>query len=98
MKGYNKLQFKINLHLAYFNKGFTLLNYFKYLLAILGVGAAMVKTPIYLISLVAASYAFLCYFLGWLWINKGWLDAENDVQNKFNPFVKDMRYSVNRKA
>lgn len=90
--------FKFCLHKAYFDKGFTLLNYLKYIFALIGIGAVMAKVSVLLILAVAFAYAALCYFLGWWWLNRGFLDAENEVQNRFNPFCKDMRNSLYRKT
>ena len=43
------------------------------------------------IVVVAVIYAFVCYVLGWWWLNKGMTEAETEVANRYNPFVQEMR-------
>jgi hypothetical protein len=84
--------FKFCLHKAYFDRGFGLLNYLKYPLVLLGIVIPNVKW----IILISFLYAFACYFLGWWWINSGFMDAETEVGNIYNPFVREMRKSLHR--
>lgn len=90
--------FKFCLHKQYFDKGFTLLNYLKYPLTIIGIGAIFSKVSVWWIIGIAAFYGLVCYILGWWWLNKGFFDAENEVQNKYNPFVREMRKAYCRQA
>ncbi len=78
---------KFALHKRYFDQGFGVLNYVKYPLALLGFAIPNIKY----IILVAIFYAVVCYIVGWWWLNRGMLDAENEISNRFNPFVRDVR-------
>ena len=79
--------FKFALHKRYFDTGRGVIDYLKYPLVLLGLAIPNVK----MIIAVASVYAMISYILGWWWVNKGMMDAENEVSNKFNPFVREVR-------
>lgn len=79
--------FKFALHKRYFDTGFGVLNYAKYPLVLLGIAIPDVKAIVF----VALFFGLFCYFLGWWWLNKGMTDAETEVSNQFNPFVRQVR-------
>ena len=85
MKGY-----KFVLHKTYLDKGLGVTGYFKYLIAFFGLASKDVNQTL----IIAILYALFCYILGWYWINHGYLDAENEVSNQFNPFVKEVREKI----
>ncbi len=79
--------YKFALWKAYFDKGYGITSYFKYLIAIIGITGYPAKflIPIFFI------YGISCFAVGWLWYHYKITDAENEVQNVFNPFVNQMR-------
>lgn len=86
MKGY-----KFCLHKAYLDKGMALTNYVKYIIVILGVGEAVSSNSVNKTLFFAFLYAIGCYFIGWKWFNSTYVEAEMEVGNQFNPFVKEVR-------
>jgi hypothetical protein len=84
---------KVALHKRYFDTGFGVLNYLKYPLVLMGFAIPKVK----LIIVVAVLYAMFCYILGWWWLNDGMMDAETEVSNRYNPFIKEMREYLKEK-
>lgn len=84
---------KFALHKRYFDTGFSVLNYLKYPLVLLGVAIPDVKA----IIAISVVYAVSCYFIGWWWLNYGMTEAETEVSNRFNPFVKEMRNHVKKR-
>ena len=79
--------FKFCLWKAYFEKGYALTSYVKYVIALFGLASQDLK-----ITLIAGViYGFVCFFLGWIWFHYHIVDAEIEVQNQFNLFVKQMR-------
>lgn len=84
---------KFALHKRYFDTGFAILNYLKYPLLLLGFAIPDVSA----IVIIALLYGLTCYILGWWWLNFGMLDAENEVNNRFNPFVKEMRKAIKKR-
>ena len=81
LKGYRFLLAK-----AYFDKGFALLNYFKYALALV-----LVKIDLTTGFIVGAIYAVVCYIIGRLWYKAHLIDTELEIGNIFNPFQREVR-------
>jgi hypothetical protein len=78
---------KFALHKRYFDVGMGVTSYLKYPLVLLGFAIPNVNY----IIIVAVLYAIFCYILGWWWLNYGMCEAETEVSNRYNPFVKEMR-------
>lgn len=89
-----KMSFKYQflLHKAFFDKGWALTNYFKYVIAFFGLASTNLKATMW----IAVFYAIACYFIGIAWFKYGFVDLENEVQNNFNPFVKDVRKELKK--
>src|SRR3990167_2219545 len=90
--------FKILLWKAYFDKGFGLLTYLKYILAVVGVGAAIQGISLLTIFIVGVVYGVVCLILGRLWYHYKLVETEKEIENIFNPFVKEMRNVVRKKG
>jgi len=84
--------YKIALWKAYFEKGYSFLSYPKWVLAIFGVGQVVNKNY-WSIVLYAFIFAFGCLLVGKWCYWSGFTSAELEVNNKINPFVKEMRNS-----
>lgn len=84
MKGY---KFKILLAKAYFDKGYGLTNYFFKLVAVFGLTTQLAKATFYILFF----YSFLCYFIGRWWYKYKFIEVENEINNIFNPFQREMR-------
>ena len=85
MRGYRFVLFK-----AYFDKGFSLTNYLKYMIAFFGLASRDIKSTLW----IAFFYAIACWIIGFIWIKYGFYDAENEVSNRFNPLAKELRKSM----
>jgi len=82
MRGY-----KFCLYKAYFEKGYALTGYLKYVIALFGLSTLNLK-----VTMIAAMiYAVSCFLIGWGWYHFGIIKAEIEVGNRFNLFVKEMR-------
>jgi len=88
MRGY-----KVALLKTYFDKGYGFTSYLKYCIAFFGLASNDVKTTF----IIAFLYGLFCFFLGWFLFKIGYIDAENEVINRFNPFVKEMRHQLKNK-
>jgi hypothetical protein len=75
------------LYKAYFEKGYSLTNYVKYVIALFGLTSLNLK----LTMIFAGIYALSCFVIGWAWYHYGLIYAEMEVSNRFNLFVKEMR-------
>lgn len=82
MKGYRFFKQK-----AYFDKGMDILNYGKYVIAALGIALDDIRTILYIVGV----FAIVAYIVGYIWFKFEFVDAETEVYNRANPFVKEMR-------
>lgn len=89
LKGFKYLVLK-----AYFDKGLGLTNYVKYLIAFFGIASLDVKSTMY----IGIAYLFFCYFLGRWWYKHKLIETENEINNIFNPFMKEVRQKLISKA
>lgn len=71
----------------YFDTGFGLTSYLKYVLAATG----LILDNVEQILWIGFLYAVFCFFLGWLWINWKLIDADNEISNLLNPFQREIR-------
>ena len=79
---------------AYFDKGFSLTNQFKYILVLFGWATDDVKKTI----IVGVVWAFSCWLLGRWWFRKRLIDTEKEIDNFFNPFQREVRNYINTKS
>jgi len=85
--------FKFCLLKAYFEKGYGLTSYIKYMIAIFGLTTQEVASTI----IAAFFYGIACFFIGWLWYKYGFVLAEAEVNNQFNLFQREMRSKLKSK-
>ena len=85
MKYYNFCLLK-----AYFDKGMSITSYVKYLIALFGISSLNVTATL----IIGFVYGIACFFIGLLWFKLNIINAEIEVQNRVNPFVKEMRKEV----
>ena len=89
-KGFSERKFNLLLLKAFFDKGYSITNYFKNLIIIFGVTTRDVKSTIIIVIL----YTIFCFIFGWLYMKYGWFEAENEIMNRYNLFVKEMRKEI----
>lgn len=84
--------YKLCLWKAYFEKGLGLTNVFLKIAMVVGISAIFTIGMSVLTTIMCGLvYCIFCFFLGAIWYKKGFADAENEVNNKVNPFVREMR-------
>jgi len=85
--------YKVLLWKAYFDKGFSLTNYFKYVLLVFGWATNDVKNTI----IVGVVWFFCCLIIGRLWFHFNLIDTENEINNIFNPFQREVRHYIKKR-
>ena len=85
IRGYRFFQLK-----AYFDKGFGYLNYIKYPIVLLGINTA-IKGEVWTIVIVTLLLMITCFIVGFIFYHYGFVEAETEVGNKYNPFVQEFR-------
>ena len=84
--------YKFCLWKAYFDKGFGIFNYLKYPLFLIGLGDVIATGGDWKrVAIVSILLAVFCLIAGRYMYKSGYASAEHEVQNKINPFVKQMR-------
>ena len=78
---------KILLHKKRFDIGYGETSFIKLVLALFGITTLDLKLTMSL----AVFYAVFCYIFGWGFIKYGWLQAQIEINNLNNLFVKQMR-------
>ena len=78
---------------AYFEKGWALTSYIKYVIALFGLSSLNVKLTLFLGFL----YGIDCFVVGWVWWKLKLVDEEQEVQNVINPFVREVRKAIKNK-
>ena len=81
---------------AYFDKGLGVTSYAKYIIALFGFYSYANKIDLNWTILIGFLYATSCVFIGKLWYKFKLIDIENEIQNLFNPFQREMRKRLGR--
>ncbi len=67
----------------------------KYILALVGGGSMLLtmgkSTP--LVVLGGIGFGIFCFIIGFVWYKSGAMDSEIEINNKVNPFIREMRNS-----
>lgn len=88
-----KFWMKVAIHKNYFDAGLGLTSYFKYFIGGYALSSLNIEKTLWL----TLFYGVACYFLGIILFKTGWIEANTEVSNRFNPFVKEMRKKINGK-
>lgn len=83
--------YRLAFTLACFNKGYGVTAPLKYLVALFGITNAIATEKILITMIAGISYVIFCFIFGYILYKIGFVDAENEVTNRFNPFAKQVR-------
>lgn len=87
--------FKFTLWKTYFDKGYSWLSWPKYIILLM-MGADTIASQgknIKRLIIFGLIYTIFCFILGRILFKKRFVEAEMEVGNIFNPFVKEVRNS-----
>ena len=78
---------------SYFDKGYSWLSFPKYIFLLILGGNTLASKGNNILTLLIAGFSFfvVCFILGRVLFLKRFTEAEFEVGNVFNPFVKEMR-------
>jgi len=82
-----ELKYKLILLKAYFDKGYGLTHYLFKVIAVFGLVSQKFSETFIMIAV----YSIACFVLGILWYKYNWIEAEFEVSNRFNLFMKELR-------
>jgi len=92
-----ELKFKILLWKYYFDKGFSLTNNLKYLIGLFALYEVVNVKGLRTTIILGSIWALSSFLIGWWWYRKDWNSVEIEIQNRINPFVREMRDKLNGK-
>ena len=93
----SKAKYRFCLWKRYFETGYSITNFFKYFIFIFGFYDGFKAGNLKLTFILAFFYIIFCFFLGHYWLKYGYFEAEQEVSNRFNPFVKEVRGKIKNK-
>ena len=88
---------KLCFHRFYFETGFSLLNYAKYLIVAFGAYDIISNKNIERTIIAGILYGVFCYVLGYLWYKTDFAKAQNEVSNRINLLAIEIRNSLKDK-
>ena len=88
--GVSHMKFKFLLWKRYFETGYSLTNYVKYLIALFGLSSLNVRSTM----ILGVVYAVVCFILGYYWYKKQFIEIDNEISNRFNLFMREMREKI----
>jgi len=90
------MKYEICLIKAYFERGYGVTGYLKYVIVLLGFDRVLkgdLKTSMFIIL----GWGLFCLLFGYLWYKLGFIEEENEVNNRFNPFQREVREAIKNK-
>ena len=91
--------YKLALHKAYFDQGYGLLSYPKYILILSGIGSLLITEgqSTLMVTILGIGIGVGCYFVGRWCFKSGLVVAMREVSNQYNAFVHEMRNHVKKR-
>lgn len=86
----DRRKYKILLHKRYFDTGYNLTNYIKYIIALFGISSLNIQLTL----ILGFIYAVFCYIIGHIWHKHRFVEVDNEISNRFNLFTREMREKV----
>lgn len=78
--------------------GIGVMNYPTKVLMMVGFAAIMEGMSVKLTLILGVIYTTLCFFIGYIWVKIGLFEAEQEVSNVYNLFVKEVRKKIKKKS
>ena len=88
--GVSKLKFQFLMWKRYFDTGLSITGYLKYGIALFGISSLDVGKTI----AIAVIYVPFCFVIGYLWFRWNFAELDNEISNRFNYFMREMREAV----
>lgn len=87
-----EIKLKLLLWKYYFDKGFGLSNsYIKYPLALFALYEVVLLKDVKVTIILGLFWVSLSFIIGWTYYKYRWNEADIEIVNRINPFVREMR-------
>ena len=87
-------KWRLLLHYTYFSIGYGTLSIVKYFWLIVAGGSLVGGTGAKLGIILGFIYCIICYFFGMYWYENGLAEIQQEIGNRVNPFVRQLRKKV----
>lgn len=92
---FKEWQYKLCLHKTYFDTGYGITSYMKYIIALIGgMNVFYFNGSLLSVAVLGFAYGIFCYFFGLIWYKWHFILAQNEVANRFNLFQKEVRETI----
>ena len=81
------LKWRFVVYKRWFDTGYAITSYVKFVIALFGLSSLNVSLTL----ILGFIYAVLCFVVGFLWFKYGFIEADTEIGNQYNPFVGEMR-------
>ena len=78
----------------YFDTGLGVTSYAKYIIALFGLYSISENISLRFTLFLAVVWMLSCFFIGWAWLKFDLYRAEQEISNRFNPFVHEVRAKI----
>ena len=86
-----ELKYKILIHKAYFDTGWSFLSAIRYFIILGGLLEGFATQSAKYSFMIGMAYGLFCYVFGFFYFKFGWINAQHEVANRFNEFMKELR-------
>ena len=87
------IKYKLLLHKAYFERGYAMLSYVKYIAILLGLNSVL-QDDWTIMIFIMGGFAIFSYIVGMIWFRSGLTITEAEISNQYNYFMKEMRTKI----
>lgn len=91
-EGISIAKFRFLMLKRYFEQGYNITGYIKYVIALFGISSLNVSTTMAL----GFGYAIFCFAVGYWWYRYGFIEIDTEIGNRFNYFVNEMRDKIKK--
>ena len=84
-------KFNILMHKAYFDTGWSFWSMLRYVIVLTGLAEGFATSSLKYTLMIGFVYGIFCYAFGFVWFKYGWINAQHEVANRYNEFMKELR-------
>ena len=85
--GVSDFKWRFMLWKRYFDTGYGMTGYIKYIVALFGISSLNVERTL----MLGFVYAIFCFVLGYAWFRYHFAELDQEIGNRYNWFVQEMR-------
>ena len=84
-------KFSILMQKNYFDTGWAFWSMIRYVIVLTGLAEGFSTQSLKYTLMIGFAYGIFCYVFGFFWFKYGWINAQHEVANRYNEFMKELR-------